>query len=220
MKKILVMCPSRSADGKRIKNVNNLISSWKETTTGNSDFLLGLDQDDAHHYPSVDNIIVDINPNKLTVVKKINYLSSKYLDNYEFIQFVGDDCVFKTKDWENIYLESSKNKNYVLFYPNDTYQKDKLPTHPLISTNIIKKIGFMGPPCLEHMYVDNFWLMLGKNLQCLEYFEEIILEHRHPVKGFETDEIYAQNDSYFARDQKEYINYINFHFIKDLEKII
>lgn len=217
MKKILVMCPSRSAEGKRITNVCDLIESWKQTTTGNSDFVLGIDENDKHHYPNFEDIIVDVNTEQLTVIKKINYLSKKYLHNYEFIQFVGDDCVFKTNNWETKYLEASKNMQNVIFYPNDTIQGKKLCTHPLISTNIIKKLGFMGPPCLTHMYVDNFWMNLGNYLGCLKYFEDIILEHKHPAKGFESDSLYKQNDSFFYQDQRNFFEYMKIKFFEDTE---
>lgn len=206
MKKILVMCPSRSANGKRIPNFINLYKSWKNTTTGNSDFLLGIDE-----------IIIDINPEQFMVVKKLNYLSKKYIHKYEYVHFIGDDCLFTDLGWEDIYLESAKDKKYVMFYGNDLIQGEKLPTHPFISTNIIKKLGFMGPDCLQHMFVDNFWKSVGLYLKCLQYFPMITVQHNHPARGFETDEIYKKNKSCFVQDNISYNQYMRHKFIEDMK---
>lgn len=219
MKKILVMCPSRSANGKRIQNLTNLYNSWKKTTTGNSDFLLGIDENDKHHYPVFKDVIVDVNEEQLLVVKKINYLSKKYANKYDFVHFVGDDCVFATDKWEDIYLEQTKGMEYVMFYPDDTFQRHRLPTHPFMSTNIIEKLGFMGPDCLNHMFVDNFWKYTGQYLQCLKYFPNIVLEHRHYVKGYQKDEVYENNDSYFQKDKASFLEYMQTKFLDDMKKI-
>ena len=217
MNKILIMCPSRSSDGNRIPNLVELHKSWKRTTTGNSDFLLGIDENDKHHYPDLADVIVDINTEQLNVVKKINYLSNKYCQNYEYVYFIGDDCLFETENWEEIYLNSALNKEYVLFYPNDKIQNGKLPTHPFISTNIIQKIGFMGPECLQHMYVDNFWKSVGDYLGCLKYFPDVIIDHRHPARGFKGDDLYKKNDSHFLQDQKNFHLYMKNNFVDDMK---
>lgn len=217
MKKILIMCPSRSSNGNRIQNLIALHDSWKKTTTGNSDFLLGIDENDKHHYPLLSDVILDINSEQLNVVKKINYLAKKYISNYEFVYFIGDDCLFETSDWEEIYLKAAKEKQYVMFYPNDKIQNGRLPTHPFMSAEIIRKIGFMGPECLQHMYVDNFWKSVGQHLGCLKYFPDVIIDHRHPARGFKSDDLYKRNDSYFADDQKNYLSYMKEQFEIDME---
>lgn len=220
MKKILILVPSRSSDGKRINSLNRLYNSWISTTDGNSDFLLGIDENDKHHYPNYENIILDINKQQLNVIEKINYLSSKYIKNYDYVYFVGDDCYFKTSGWENKFLEESRDKKYVMFYPNDFLQGHRLSTHIFMSTRIIKKLGFMGPPCLKHMFVDNFWMNLGNALGCLKYFPDVILEHMHYSVGKnEIDDLYKKNDSYYNEDQNNFHLYMKNNFYNDVKKV-
>lgn len=220
MKKILIMCPSRSADGVRSKHLIRLYDSWINTTTGNSDFLLGIDDNDKHNYPLLNNIILDVNKEQLTVVKKINYLFKKYSSNYKYIYFVGDDCIFRTSGWEDIFLEDAEKHKYCVYYGNDTIQEHRLPTHPFISINLLNQIGFMGPECLVHMFVDNFWMELGKIVNNLKYFPQITLEHLHPANGkAEEDSLYKKNNSFYNKDMDSYINYINNFFIQDMKKI-
>jgi len=218
MKRILVMCPSRSANGKRIQNLKELYQSWKDTTSGHSDFLVGIDENDKHFYPDFKEAVVDVNSEQLKVVRKINYLAEKYVHKYDFVQFIGDDCLFMTKGWEETFLEEATGNDYVMFYPDDTIQGEKLCTHPFMSTNIVKKLGFMGPTCLEHMYVDNFWKSVGEYLGCLRYFPNIVINHRHPAKGFATDEVYESSKSGFHQDGARYVEYMQTQFLNDMKK--
>jgi hypothetical protein len=34
-----------------------------------------------------------------------------------------------------------------------------------------------------HLYLDNFWMTLGKDLNALRYIPEVVLEHLHPIAG-------------------------------------
>jgi len=221
MKDILVMVPHHSAGGRRNQTLEALYNSWKETTSGKSDFLIGMDKEDLIHGEiNFENTIIDINEVRLNVIQKINYLTSKYLENYKYVYFVGNDCVFMTKDWENIFLQEAEKNKYCVYYGDDGLQHERLCTHAFMSSNIIKDLGFMGPECLKHMYVDNFWMVLGKYLKCLKYFPNINLEHNHPdARKSVTDSLYQHASKFFYEDQKSFINYMNTQFLKDMEKI-
>jgi hypothetical protein len=220
--KILVMVPHLSAEGKRIKQLNDLILSWRDTTSGYSDFLIGMDEDDLQYHTEnfANDIIVDINPKKLNVVEKINHLSSKYGKDYGYIYFVGNDCVFRTKDWEKIFLGRVDGKKLAMLYADDTKNGSFLATHIFMSMNIINDLGFMGPPFLHHMYVDNFWMMLGAYLGCIKYVPEVILEHLHYSDGkSEKDFVYDLGEKYYNSDQVPFRNYMNVQFFEDLKKV-
>lgn len=219
-KQILIMVPSRSSGGIRNKNIPDLFSSWKETTSGYSNFLLGLDNDDEHHYlPRNEEIIYDINEN-MNLVPKLNLLSSKYIDEYEYFFFMGDDHRFRTKKWEEEFLNSAEKEKYSIYYGEDLKKENNLPTSVFISTNIIKKIGYFVPPCLKHMYADNFWLDLGKRVNCLKYFDNVIIEHLHPsTKKAKLDSQYIRVDSYMSSDRQNYYEYLSKDFEKDVLKL-
>lgn len=219
-KKILIIVPSRSSGGIRNKNIPSLVSSWKETTSGFSDFLLGLDFDDEHYYhPRLQDIKYDINEN-LNLVPKLNLISSKFIETYKYIFFLGDDHRFRTKNWEDIFISEADKNLYSIYYGEDLKKENNLPTSVFISSNIIKKLGYFVPPCLKHMYADNFWLDLGKNVGCLKYFENVIIEHLHPsTKKSNLDAQYIRVDSYMSEDRKQYQNYLKNEFLEDLKKL-
>ena len=219
MKKILIIVPSRSSGGKRTSNIKELKQSWLETTSGNSDLLIGLDDDDEHFYERLEGLIYDINP-RLRMIGTLNLLATKYCDKYEYIAFLGDDHRFRTIGWEDVFLEEAKNMKCCVFYGNDLLQGANIPTAVFMSSNIIKSLGFMVPKTLIHMYADNFWLETGKFLGILKYFNEITIEHMHPAANkAQTDLQYIEVDSFTNHDRTNFIHYMNNEFISDMQKI-
>lgn len=219
-KEILIIVPTRSSGGIRNRNIPDLLSSWQKTTSGHSDLLLGLDEDDEHHYvPRFENIIYEINPN-MNLVPKLNLLSSKYIEKYKYFFFMGDDHRFRTKKWEDIFLQYAKSDKYSIYYGEDLKKENNLPTSVFISSNIIKTLGYFVPPCLKHMYADNYWLDLGNSIGFLRYFEDVIIEHMHPsTKKASMDAQYIRVDGYMLEDKKKYHEYLNSDFLKDISKL-
>lgn len=219
MKKILIIVPSRSSNGTRTTNIAELRESWISTTTGNSDLLIGLDQDDQHHYERLEGVLYDVNE-RLRMVGTLNLLATKYCNKYEYIAFLGDDHRFRTKGWEDIFLEFSKNMKCNIFYGNDLLQGANIPTAVFMSSNIIKTLGFMVPKTFIHMYADNFWLETGRHLGILKYFNNIIIEHMHPAANkANSDQQYIEVDSFTNQDKLSFIKYMNTDFINDIQKI-
>jgi len=219
MKKILIIVPSRSSNGSRTNNIEELRDSWIKTTTGNSDLLIGLDEDDEHHYPRLESVKYEVNK-RLRMVGTLNLLANKYCTEYEYIAFLGDDHRFRTDGWETIFLNDAKDQKYSIFYGNDLLQGANIPTAVFISSNIIKKLGFMVPTELVHMYADNFWLELGRALSCLKYFPNLIIEHMHPAANkAKTDIQYAEVDSFTNQDRISFIHYMNTQFNNDVQKL-
>ncbi|NCV65265.1 MAG: hypothetical protein EBW16_03430 [Burkholderiaceae bacterium] len=54
----------------------------------------------------------------------------------------------------------------------DLFQGQNLATAVMMSTNIIKALGFMAPPKLIHLYMDNFWMAIGNILDCIDYHHD------------------------------------------------
>ena len=147
-----------------------------------SDFMIGLDDDDAHNYPELDGVIREVNP-RLKMNGTLNLLSTKYADKYETITFMGDDHLVRTEGWDEKLYEPIKNRGFGIAYGNDLFQGENLPTMVMMSTNIIKELGFMAPPKLIHLFMDNFWKVFGQVLGCLDYKADVVIEHMHFMAG-------------------------------------
>jgi hypothetical protein len=72
----------------------------------------------------------------------------------------------------------------------------------------------MVPPEMIHLYLDNFWMQLGQDLNAMTYLDDVILEHMHPIAGkaqwdegyraVNAEEVYSADkqalDDYLASD--------------------
>jgi hypothetical protein len=214
MSDTLIIVPSRN----RPDSVQELTECLLHTSS-NSDICFGLDNDDISEYNYLPNIIYEKNE-RLMMGGTLNLIANKYVDKYKYICFMGDDHRPRTLGWDKILTRPLKDKPG-LSYGNDLIQKESLPTAVVMSSSIIKKLGYMAPPKLKHLFLDNFWLDLGKSINSLYYFDDVIIEHMHPVanKGKE-DELYHNSWSVFNHDKEEYENYKTNIFDEDIVKVM
>jgi len=147
-----------------------------------SDFLIGLDDDDADNYPEIEGVIREVNP-RLRMNGTLNLLVKKYQDKYKTITFMGDDHIVRTENWDGLLYQGIKERGYGISYANDLFQGANLPTMVMMSTNISKSLGFFAPRRLIHLYMDNFWKLFGQITDCLEYHPDVIVEHMHFMAG-------------------------------------
>ena len=213
----LVILPSRS----RPDNVERCINALKENSVI-SDFCVAIDDDQSDLYPRLDGVIYEVNP-RLRMNGTLNLVANKYADKYKTIYFLGDDHLVKTKNWDRHLAEAINIKGYGLAYGNDLLQGKNLATAVMMSTNIIEILGFMAPPKLIHLFMDNFWMTLGLKINSLYYFDDVIIEHLHPYAGkAEMDAGYtdANSEEVGSADQKEFVRYLSEEFEDDLKKVM
>lgn len=213
MFRILTIVPSRG----RQKNHLDLIEAFKKTSTV-SDLCFGLDEDDHHNYEKVPNVIYEINP-PLRMNGTLNLIANKYVDQYDFIYFMGDDHRPRSLGWDLRLAEPLKD-SFGVSYGNDLLQGKNLPTAALMRSDMVKELGFFSPPILKHFYLDNFWMELGVALNNLNYFDDIVIEHMHPAnKKSEVDNTYSHAWSILNEDIQNYEVYKKEQFQSDIEKL-
>jgi hypothetical protein len=99
------------------------------------------------------------------------------------VGFIGDDHCPRTKGWDGRYLEALRELGTGIVYGDDLYQGERLPTQCAMTADIIQALGYMSPPSLVHMYVDDAWLHLGRAAGCIRYLPDVVVEHVHPIAG-------------------------------------
>jgi hypothetical protein len=135
---------------------------------------------------------------------------------------MGDDVRIRTEAWDAKMLQEISSIPNAIAYGNDLYQGEALPTAVLMDTNIIKTLDFMSPPEFKHLYIDNYWKILGTKLSSLKYFSEIILEHLHFTNGKSLeDDTYRESSSQgsFLEDRTTYHDYIINKLHNDVNKL-
>ena len=213
----LVILPSRG----RPQNVERCINALKENSLI-SDFCVAIDDDQSDLYPRLDGVIYEVNP-RLRVNGTVNLVATKYAEKYKTVYFIGDDHLVKSKNWDQLLAEPINAKGYGISFGNDLLQGQNLATAAMMSTNIIEVLGFMSPPQLIHLFIDNFWTALGVNIGSLYYFDDVIIEHLHPYAGkaeMDAGYIDANSAERVSADEREFARYMADEFENDLKKVM
>lgn len=195
----------------RRDRVEECIKSFQETTLGEVDLYLVIDDDDAS-YDGMDfsELAGVIQVKHDTLVTAINEAALDLADRGYKALFLGaDDLIFQTSGWDLLMmgtLEEMGGTGYV--YPDDRRRYD-VPEHPLISTDIVKALGWFAEPGLAHFYVDNVWAELGKRLSLIRFCPRAVIEHRHwQTADVPRDETYkTAEDAHGGGDAEEYENW-------------
>jgi len=216
MSRLLMIVPSR----KRANSCLEVLAEFNKNSV-DADILFGLDDDDKSEYAPEVLEHAEINP-RLRMGGTLNLLATKYANKYEYLGFMGDDHRPRTQGWDVKLCQAIGNKPGVA-YGNDLLQGANLPTAVVLSSEIVQRIGYMVPPTLIHMYMDNFWRDFGDKLGNLQYLPDVILEHLHYLAGKAVNDLQYQevNASHvYENDRIAYALYQSGQFDKDIHKVL
>jgi glycosyltransferase involved in cell wall biosynthesis len=222
---MLVIVPSRG----RPANVAELIVAWRQTRSY-ADLLIVVDDDDEtleEYRAAVDGapswVRFEVAPRK-RLGPTLNDFALKNADDYDIIGFMGDDHRPRTFRFDTRFAGGIAALGGVgITYGNDYIQGVNLPTAVWMSSCIIETLGFMVPPGMIHLYLDDFWKALGMRLQRLAYLNDVIIEHMHPVAGkAQWDERYAEVNSgeMYENDGRLFQEYLQTRLAVDAQKIV
>lgn len=236
---MIYVVPSRG----RPKNVSELIDAFRDTRT-HACLHIALDADDPE-LPGYEDVMIrhgrlawlrgSIRTRRVSydgVVAVLNDAATRYAtattgERHAFIGFMGDDHRPRTPAWDEILAnELATNANgatsRLITYGNDLLQGRQLPTAVLMRAAVVATLGYVAPPMMRHLYVDNVWLTWGRRLDAISYREDVVIEHMHPViYKAEWDERYAVVNSgdVWAADEKAYHEYLADGLDTDLAKL-
>lgn len=193
MADLIVIVPSRG----RPEAARALIQAFKETCTADTFLMFTIDDDDPalQEYRRVldEAQAAGQEAGMATaaaqdMVQSLNSGAVMLVDEFTkkppfAIGFMGDDHRPRTVGWDSAYLDALRELGTGIVYGDDLLQGENLPTQCAMTADIIRELGYMAPLTLRHMYVDNFWLDLGRQADCLYYLPDVVIEHMHPIAG-------------------------------------
>jgi hypothetical protein len=221
MQKIAILLPTRE----RPKDFKLCADSWVKYTEGFSDVIVRTDYDDSSVDAMCDEYgFIHEKGERKPFLQILNDLALKYIE-YDYIAFLEDDCVFMDK-WESTFInkldELKADKGFGIVWCNDNINKDALVGLPTMTSSIIKALGYMTPPEINYLWADYFWLHIGGALNCLHYFPDLMIEHRHYSTGKrELCKISVAVDTNARSDAAGYDRYRNtYRFQEDVKKCL
>ena len=209
--KSLALLPTRS----RPKAAKELADNFAETALITK-LIFAVDEDDPTlpEYKELlgeDMVAVTPSAGVRGLVYPLNYWVRQYKNDYDYFAFMGDDHRPRTKGWDIVFAKVI-DMGADIVYGDDLFQGKNLATAGMISARIVKAFNGMAPDCLQHLYVDNFWMQIGYDLRTLYYCPEVIIEHLHYINGkAEKDELYTVINApeRYEVDGKKLQDYIN-----------
>jgi len=240
MADLVVVVPSRG----RPQQARELADAFQQTCTADTELMFAVDDNDntlpqyqelaatpsgfpgptlARLFPRISVGVVDEPANMVRALNQAAVaVATLFAPTPYAIGFMGDDHRPRTIGWDTDYLNVLRDLQTGVVYGDDLLQGRRLPTQCAMTTDIVRALGYMAPPALTHLYVDNFWLSLGEQAQCIKYLPDVVVEHRHPVAGkAQWDEGYMRvNDpAMFSRDEAAFAEYCHTSLLDDVQKV-
>ena len=224
---LIVIIPSRG----RPHSIADLAKAFSDTTHHDTKVWITVDSNDPDLTRYRDAVTLAANP-RITVTAvnggcmsaALNEAATKAASDptVEAIGFMGDDHRPRTPGWDATYVATLREMGVGIVYGDDKLQSEALPTQCAMSASIVRALGWMCPPVLRHLWIDNFWLDLGRGADCLRYLPDVLVEHMHPYvdKGV-MDAGYERVNSLemIDHDRDAYEQYVISYLSSDVEKV-
>ncbi|MGW4562774.1 glycosyltransferase family 2 protein [Streptomyces sp. NPDC004561] len=229
MPNLTVIVPSRG----RPHTLPQLAAAFRATCTSDTRLLFAVDEDDPE-YPAYRDALGEADaagfPVRLvtqpcgTMISALNRAARVLLGEApepDAIGFMGDDHRPRTHGWDAAYLDALAALPGIV-YGDDLIQGAALCSQFAVTTDIVRRLGHMAPPVLTHMYMDNYWLILGQEAGCITYLPEVVVQHFHPAGGTaEWDDGYRRVNAplLYARDRSALEVYLGIHITHEVAEL-
>ncbi len=187
--------------------------------------MLIINEDQKDLYPAIDGVQTIIVPKSYgtSSCAKLNFVVEKKLyQGYFTLSYIDDDCIVTTDAWDLLLSLPLKAKGYGVSWGNDTIQNGRVPTKGTLTTNLLDSLGFFAPPHLIHLFVDDFWLRIGQELNSAHYAPNVMMEHHHWLnKKAEMDQTYMETASRetWDNDERVFTEYMTGRFHDDVDRL-
>jgi hypothetical protein len=206
---ILVIVPTRSRPEQSARFAELFLAQ-----STRCDLLFVLDADDPllSDYPRDAGAYYQVHP-RSGLVDALNRVATSYQEWYDYLAFMGDDHRVRTRDWDRLLVEAIADLPMGIAYGNDR-QGTNEPSFVLMSSSIVRELGYMVPPVLKRDGKCRFWRNLGEALCSLRYRNDVVVEHLRSSEGGTA----ASRDT-ISRDAIAYDEYRGAQLDEDVAKL-
>lgn len=131
-------------------------------------------------------------------------------DGCSHLAMMGDDVVPVTPGWDVALVEALGDRLGVAYGDDGLREKHSpdLPTHYVTQTEVYRRLGYLAPPTIRHLFLDNVARDVGRYLDHF-VFVPVKITHHHPwIDGEHLhDATYAEggrNPQIRKEDEKAY----------------
>lgn len=177
----------------RIEKLKTFLKSAKDTGMSEPGRIV-IDKDDfkkhEEAYITINNTML---PNDkwaleitegVTMAAKCREIIPKLKPETEYVALLNDDHLCVSPEWDKKLIKRLDGKNFVS--ANDRrLEAFRFPvTATAWSMPLLKCLGWpIYPPFLEHLFIDNLWLELGRATGCWRMVASAVVTHNHVLWG-------------------------------------
>lgn len=207
MNELLVLIPTRGRRG-AVERVVDTIARTREAAT---DVVLLIDDDDQSYGGMAlpPQMWTEVRP-RAALTAMLNNTAAEHADRYRNFLVLGDDHVAVTAGWDVILCKGPAG----ITYPQGGYRTGNGET-PVISTAIVRALGWLALPCVRHYQIDNAWAALGRGAGCLRSRPAVQMPH---LRGFQ-DETFREACEHADADYRAYQRWIETGLASDVEAV-
>lgn len=176
----------------RPENLRRFVRCYRETGASLPVWAV-FDESNAPHYGDVDlpaNFLKCMVTPGTRIGEIFNIIFKRHPDE-DFYGIIADDVTPETYRWDLLLKEACLQDK--ISWGFDGGHDETLPRHPFIGGDLVRKLGFLSCPGVNHWYVDNAWKDIAEALDCGRYLPEVRMRHLHPSNGLaQGDRTYTQ----------------------------
>lgn len=120
---------------------------------------------------------------------KVNHWAMRHAGDWDHVGFLADDCIPETPGWDLMLLEALDGRPGIA-YPQSG--RNALPEHWLMSSSVLRALGWAFQPGLKHYYADVVLSEIGSMAGCLYPAGCMVRHEHHDRAAVEHDQTYRQ----------------------------
>jgi hypothetical protein len=230
MTRLVVIVPTRG----RPHNVRPLVEAFTQTATADTQLVMAIDGDPQNQQAYAQawgKALGGDHPHRLwtfsermSMCPRLNLTAEMVLAEHgdDFvIGFMGDDHRPRTVGWDQRILDAMTSLGVV--YTADGIQNENLPTSVYMDGQLVRRLGWMVPPGITHLYCDNAWKNIGEALGTLTYLADVLIEHMHPIASKAPMDVgYAEVNSpqRYEDDRAAYRQWLTTGLVSDMQRVV
>lgn len=96
---------------------------------------------------------------------------------------IGDDCVPETAGWDKALVGGLSPSVHIVSCDDGWQAPTRIGNCWVMSGEIVRALGYIFPPPLQHLYVDDLWETIGREAKVWRVNMLVRVAHRHVLKG-------------------------------------
>lgn len=191
--KAIILLPSYN----RAEKLKNFLKSYKETETATKCMVL-VDKNDPQkdeylkiEYPT--GVALTFTEER-SMAGKVKSVWDQII-NLDAVCILNDDHVCETPQWDQKCLSKITGTN-VLGTNDKWVAPQRLCGATWWSGKVLRTIGYIFPPGIEHLFVDSVWEMLTAKANCANILMDVVVRHDHTFKDINNEKDETHNSIY------------------------